>query len=49
MAEVVLLPDRVPSLGRVVDQFLAAKPLSANGRRRYAYPAPGDRERTSVW
>ena len=37
MAEVVLLPDRVPSLGRAVEQFLAAKPLSANAHRSYAY------------
>ena len=37
MAEVVLLPDRVPSLGRAVEQFLAAKPLSPNARRSYAY------------
>ncbi len=37
MAEVVLLPDRVPSLDRAVEQFLAAKPLSANARRSYAY------------
>ena len=37
MAEPVLLPDRVPSLGRAVEQFLAAKPLSANARRSYAY------------
>ena len=37
MAEVVALPDRVPSLGRAVEQFLAAKPLSANARRSYAY------------
>ena len=36
MAEVVLLPDRVPSLGRAVEQFLAAKPLSPNARRSYA-------------
>ena len=32
-----LLPHRVPTLGRAVDQFLAAKPLSANARRSYAY------------
>ena len=37
MAEVVLLPDRVPSLGRAVEQFLAAKPLSPNAHRSYAY------------
>ena len=37
MAEVVLLPDRVPSLGGSVEQFLAAKPLSANAHRSYAY------------
>ena len=37
MAEPVLLPDRVPSLGRAVEQFLAAKPLSPNARRSYAY------------
>ena len=37
MAEVVALPDRVPSLGRAVEQFLAAKPLSPNARRSYAH------------
>ena len=37
MAEVLALPHRVPSLGRAVEQFLAAKPLSANGRRSYAH------------
>ena len=34
---VLALPRRVPSLGRAVEQFLAAKPLSANGRRSYAH------------
>lgn len=34
---VAVLPDRVPSLGQAVEQFLAAKPLSANARRSYAY------------
>ena len=29
--------DRVPSLGRAVEQFLAAKPLSPNAHRSYAY------------
>ncbi len=37
MVEVLALPHRVPSLGRAVEQFLAAKPLSANGRRSYAH------------
>ena len=37
MAEVVTLPVRVPSLGRAVEQFLAAKPLSPNARHSYAY------------
>ena len=37
MAEPVLLPDRVSSLGRAVEQFLAAKPLSANAHRSYVY------------
>ena len=36
-SRVVILPDRVPSLGRAVEQFLAAKALSANARRSYAY------------
>ena len=31
------MPDRVPSLGRAVEQFLSAKPLSDNARRSYAY------------
>ena len=35
--EVLALPHRVPSLGRAVEQFLTAKPLSANGRRSYAH------------
>ena len=30
------LRARVPSLGRAVEQFLAAKPLSPNARRSYA-------------
>ena len=34
---VVVLADRVPSLGRAVERFLAAKPLSANARRGLAY------------
>ena len=37
MVEVLVLPHRVPSLGRAVEQFLAAKPLSVNGRRSYAH------------
>ena len=37
MVEVLALPHRVPSLGRAVEQFLAAKPLSASGRRSYAH------------
>ena len=37
MVEVLALPHRVPTLGRAVEQFLAAKPLSANGRRSYAH------------
>ena len=37
MPEVLALPHRVPSLGRAVEQFLAAKPLSPNGRRSYAH------------
>ena len=37
MAEVVALPARVPSLGRAVERFLAAKPLSPNALRSYAY------------
>ena len=37
MVEVLALPHRVPSLGRAVEQFLAAKPLSANGRHSYAH------------
>ena len=37
MLEVLALPHRVPSLGRAVEQFLTAKPLSANGRRSYAH------------
>ena len=37
VAEVLALPHPVPSLGRAVEQFLAAKPLSANGRRSYAH------------
>ena len=38
MPEVLALPPRVPCpLGRAVEQFLAAKPLSANGRRSYAH------------
>ena len=37
MPEVLALPHRVPSLGRAVEQFLAAKPLSANGRRSYSH------------
>ena len=35
--EVLALPHPVPTLGRAVEQFLAAKPLSANGRRSYAH------------
>ena len=35
--EVLALPHRVPSLGRAVERFLAAKPLSPNGRRSYAH------------
>ena len=37
MTEVVGIPVRVPSLGRAVEQFLDANPLSANARRSYAY------------
>ncbi len=37
MAEVLALPHRVPSRGRAVEQFLAAKRLSANGRRSYVH------------
>ena len=37
MAEVVALPDRVPSMGRAVEQFFAAKPLFPNARRSYAH------------
>ncbi len=37
MPEVLALPHRVPSLGRAVEQLLAAKPLSAKGRRSYAH------------
>lgn len=37
MSEVAVLPARVPSLGRAVERFLAAKPLSSNARRSYAY------------
>ena len=37
MAEVLALPHPVPTLGRAVEQFLAAKPLSANGRRSYTH------------
>ena len=37
MPEVLALPHRVPTLGRAVEQFLAAKPLSANERRSYAH------------
>ena len=37
MADVLTLPHRVPSLGRAAEQFLVAKPLSANGRRSYAH------------
>ena len=37
MVEVLALPHRVASLGRAVEQFLAAKPLSANGCRSYAH------------
>ena len=32
VVEVLALPHRVPSLGRAVEQFLAAKRLSVNGR-----------------
>ena len=37
MPEVLSLPHPVPTLGRAGEQFLAAKPLSANGRRSYAH------------
>ena len=37
MPEVLALPHPVPSLGRAVEQFLAAKPLSPNGRRSYTH------------
>lgn len=37
MSEVTALPDRAPSLGRAVDRFLAAKPLSSNALRSYGY------------
>ena len=37
VAEVLALPHPVPTLGRAVEQFLAAKPLSTNGRRSYAH------------
>ena len=44
MARVLALPHPVPTLGRAVEQFLAAKPLSANGRRSYARPRSRGRD-----